>query len=226
MAKTYKSGIGVVHMKSNYKMLTIVLALGLSAGNIAIAAGDASAGKDKAAACAACHGADGNSVAPTFPKIAGQNERYLVKQLKDYQGGARQNGMMSGMVAGKSEQDLEDLAAYFSSQTVTPGSAKKELLSLGEKIYRGGNPDSGVAACTACHGPKGEGVVLAGFPALGGQHADYISSQLKAFRAAGRGDFEGDKRINDGESKMMREIASRMTDAEIEAVSSYVSGLH
>ena len=213
-------------MKSNYKMLTIIFALGLGIGNVAMAAGDASAGKDKAAACAGCHSADGNSASPMFPKLAGQNERYLLKQLKDYQSGARKNGIMSGMVAGKSKQDLEDLAAYFSSQTVTPGATKKELLSLGEKIYRGGNPDSGVAACTACHGPKGEGVVLAGFPALGGQHADYISTQLKAFRSAGRGDFEGDKRSNDGESKMMRDVASRLTDAEIEAVSSYVSGLH
>ena len=202
-------------MKSNHKILTIILALGISAGNLAIAAGDSSAGKDKSAACASCHGVDGNSSAPTFPKIAGQNERYLLKQLKDYQDGVRQNGIMSGMVAGKSEQDLEDLAAYFSSQTITLGTTKKHLLSLGEKIYRGGNPDSGVAACSACHGPKGEGVVLAGFPALGGQHSGYISDQLKAFRSAGRGDFSGDKRTNDGESKIMREIAARLTDAEI-----------
>jgi len=213
-------------MKSNNKILTIILALGLSAGNLAIAAGDSSAGKDKSAACASCHGADGNSPAPTFPKIAGQNERYLLKQLKDYQSGARQNGIMSGMVAGKTEQELEDLAAYFSSQTITQGATKKHLLNLGEKIYRGGNPESGVAACIACHGPKGEGVVLAGFPALSGQYTNYVSAQLKAFRAAGRGDFKGDKRSNDGESKMMQEIASRLTDAEIEAVSSYVSGLH
>lgn len=213
-------------MKSMNKFLLVCTIFALGVGSQVLAAGDAEAGKSKAAACAACHGADGNSAAPSFPKIAGQNERYLVKQLKDYQSGARQNAMMSGMVAGKSDQDIEDLAAYFASQTTSLGTTKKELLSLGEKIYRGGNPETGVAACTACHGPKGEGVALAGFPSLSGQHTSYVVDQLKAFRAAGRGDFEGAKRTNDGESKMMREVARRLTDAEIEAVSSYVSGLH
>lgn len=213
-------------MKSMYKVLIVITAMCLSVINFAVAGGDADAGKTKSAACAGCHGADGNSAAPSFPKIAGQNAKYLLKQLKDYQSGERQNGMMSGMVAGKSDQDLEDLAAYFASQTPSLGTAKKELVELGEKIYRGGNPETGVAACTACHGPKGEGVALAGFPSLSGQHADYIASQLKAFRAAGRGDYEGAKRTNDGETKMMREIAARLTDAEIEAVSSYASGLH
>lgn len=213
-------------MKSMNKFLLVCTIFALGVGSQVSAAGDAEAGKSKAAACAACHGADGNSAAPSFPKIAGQNERYLVKQLKDYQSGARQNAVMSGMVAGKSDQDIEDLAAYFASQTASLGTTKKELLPLGEKIYRGGNPETGVAACTACHGPKGEGVALAGFPALSGQHASYVVDQLKAFRAAGRGDFEGVKRTNDGESKMMQEVAKRLTDAEIEAVSSYVSGLH
>lgn len=213
-------------MKSKYKFLLISTALGLSVSNLAIAAGDAVAGKNKAVQCVACHGADGNSAAPTFPKIAGQNVRYLLKQLKDFQSGAREGAMMTGMVAGKSEQDLADLAAFFASQKASLGASKKELLPLGEKIYRGGNPETNVAACTACHGPKGEGVALAGFPALSGQHASYITSQLNAFRAAGRGDFQGVKRTNDGESKMMQEVAARLSDAEIEAVSSYVSGLH
>ena len=212
--------------KSSKVMNVLLMILAVNYAMVAPAAADAQAGKAKSAACAACHGADGNSMAPNFPKLAGQNEKYLLKQLLDYQTGARQDSMMAGMVAGKSEQDLADLAAYFAAQTPSKGEAKKELLELGEQIYRGGNSDTSVTACIACHGPRGKGVAAAGFPALAGQHAQYTADQLKAFRAAGRDDSQGKRRENDGDTKIMRSVASAMSDKEIEAVSSYISGLY
>ena len=179
-------------------------------------AADAAAGKTKAAACASCHGADGNSANPEWPTLAGQHEKYLIKQLAEFKNGTRSNPLMSPMAAGLSEQDMADLAAYFSSQTPKGGEADPELVALGEKIYRGGNATTGVAACMACHGPDGMGNPLANFPRLSGQHAAYTALQLKAFRA-------GD-RTNDA-GLMMRNIAARMSDAEIQAVSSYIAGL-
>ena len=129
------------------------------------------------------------------------------------------------MVMGKSEQDLADISAYFASKTASAGQSKADLAELGEKIYRGGNLETGVAACTACHGPKGKGVAAAGFPALQGQWSDYIAAQLKAFRAAGRDDNAGVRRDNDGEARMMRDVAGKLSDKEIDAVSSFISGL-
>lgn len=190
--------------------------------------GDAAKGKSKAAACVGCHGRNGNSNLANYPKLAGQNAKYLVKQMQDFQSGARVDPIMKSQVAGKSLSDLEDMAAYFSVQEVSLGKAKKDLFELGQKIYRGGNAKTGVSACTACHGPAGKGVSGAGFPAIGAQHASYTVSQLKAFRAAGRGDHQGKKRTNDGkdgEATMMQDIAAKMSDDEIEAVASYLSGL-
>ncbi|MBV1873213.1 MAG: cytochrome c4 [Gammaproteobacteria bacterium] len=204
-------------------ILVSTLSIGLT--SLGFAAGDASVGQAKAAACGACHGADGNSFSPMFPKIAGQGESYLLKQLKDFQSGARSNAMMAPMVMGKSEQDLADISAYFASKTASAGQSKADLAELGEKIYRGGNLETGVAACTACHGPKGKGVTAAGFPALQGQWSDYIAAQLKAFRAAGRDDNAGVRRDNDGEARMMRDVAGKLSDKEIDAVSSFISGL-
>ena len=204
-------------------ILVSTLSIGLT--SLGFAAGDASVGQAKAAACGACHGVDGNSFSPMFPKIAGQGESYLLKQLKDFQSGARSNAMMAPMVMGKSEQDLADISAYFASKTVSAGQSKADLVELGEKVYRGGNLETSVAACTACHGPKGKGVAAAGFPALQGQWSDYIATQLKAFRAAGRDDSTGVRRDNDGEARMMRDIAGKLSDKEIDAVSSFISGL-
>ncbi len=181
------------------------------------AAGDVEAGKSKSAACAACHGPDGNSPAPTFPKIAGQHAAYLIKQLNEYKSGDRQNATMNGMVAALSEQDIADLAAFYASQQVTVGKAAEDKVAAGEAIYRAGNGATGVSACAACHGPRGNGNPMANFPSLHGQHAEYTAIQLKAFRAG--------ERANDAGS-MMRGIAMKMTDAEIEAVAQYIQGLN
>ncbi|HUH38798.1 MAG TPA: c-type cytochrome [Spongiibacteraceae bacterium] len=204
-------------------MLGILILFGASGA--ALAAGDAAAGKAKTATCAACHGPDGNSQAPTFPKLAGQHEKYLLKQLKDIKSGARPVATMAGQLDDKSEQDLADIAAYYASQSISVGQTKEALRAKGEAIYRGGISDREVPACTACHSPTGQGNGPAGFPALGGQHAEYTASQLKSFRAAADGDPSG--RANDGEeARTMRSIAIRMTDSEIEAVASYIAGLH
>jgi cytochrome c553 len=181
------------------------------------AAGDVEAGKSKSAMCAACHGPDGNSPAPAFPKLAGQHAAYLAKQLAEYKSGERQNATMNGMAAALSEQDIADLAAFYSSQQVTLGKAAEDKVAAGEAVYRAGNAATGVSACTACHGPTGSGNPMANFPSLSGQHADYTVLQLKAFRAG--------ERANDAGS-MMRGVAKKMTDAEIEAVAQYIQGLH
>jgi len=181
------------------------------------AQGDAEAGKAKAAVCAACHGADGNSVNPVWPKIAGQGQTYLSKQLHDFQSGARKNPSMTPMAAPLSDTDIDNLAAYFSIQKRKPGVADKTLVTLGEKIYRGGKPDKGTAACMACHGPTGAGNPAAGYPALNGQHSAYTTLQLKAFR---HGDRDNDP------AGMMRTEAAGLSDDEIKAVASYISGLH
>lgn len=200
----------------NKLLISLVVTLGLATG--AQAAGNAEAGKTLSVACGACHGADGNSLAPSFPKLAGQGERYLLKQLKDFKSGTRANPIMAGQVAGLNEQQMADLAAFYASQTVTIGQAKKELVEQGERLYRAGNQEKGIPACMACHGPSGKGMAGAGFPALGGQHAGYIKAQLDAFSA--------ETRTNDGETRMMRDIARRMHNEEIEAVSSYIQGLN
>lgn len=200
------------------KKLFIGLLVLMGVSGFANAAGDAEAGKSKAAMCAGCHGADGNSAVAAFPKLAGQNVKYLVKQMNDIKSGDRVVLEMTGLLNGSSEQDMEDIAAYFSSQFPSVGAANKDLVALGEKIYRAGNKDSGVSACTACHSPTGKGNSMAGFPSLSGQHADYIAKQLRAFR-------EGE-RTNDGDAKMMRSVAFRLTNKEIDAVASYISGLH
>ena len=203
-------------MKTLLKSVVIVAGLTLDSG--VSVAGDVEAGKNASAMCAACHGADGNSAVGNFPKLAAQGEKYLLKQLKDIKSGNRAVVEMTGMLDAMSEQDLENLAAYFASQTMSGGQAKKELVEPGEIIYRTGNPATKVAACTACHGPAGKGVELAAFPALAGQHAQYIEIQLKKFRSG--------ERANDGDSRMMRGVAARMSDKEIEAVASYISGLY
>lgn len=185
--------------------------------------GDAAAGKGQAVACGACHGPDGNSAVPTFPKLAGQGEVYLLKQMQDIRDDVRSVPTMAGQLTGKSDQDLADIAAFYAGQAGSGGQTKPELLALGEKVYRNGIPDRRVAACTACHSPTGSGNAPAGFPALAGQHAEYISAQLIAYRKG----FEDDTgRTNDGDTKIMRTTAFGLSDMEIEAVSSYVSGLH
>ena len=200
----------------------IVLMLGLSAICIftgtSLAAGDVAAGKEKSASCAACHGADGNSVNPEWPKLAGQHAGYLVKQLAYFQDGERVNETMKGMASNLSEQDREDLAAYYSSQKVKIGAADPSLVEFGQKIYRSGNASSGVAPCMGCHGPNGAGNPASNYPALRGQNAQYVENQLRGFASG--------QRHNENAKKMMQILASRMTDREIRAVASYIQGLH
>lgn len=181
------------------------------------AAGDAAAGRAKAAACAGCHGADGNGGAdPSWPKLAGQFPAYLVKQLMDFKGGARKDPIMQGMAAPLSEQDMQDIAAYYAGQPLKLGTAKSaELARRGERLYRGGNAATGVSACMSCHGPSGQGIPPR-FPRVSGQYATYTEKQLLAFKSA--------KRANDAE--FMTRIAFRMSEAEITAVAEYVAGLH
>jgi cytochrome c553 len=203
-------------------LISLIVSAGLmSAAHAGEAAsayqGDADAGKAKSATCAACHGADGNSMVPTFPKLAGQGEVYLAKQLKDIRDGRRQVLEMTAFVAGLTDNDIADLAAYFDAQAPTGAGAKEELVELGEKIYRAGIEEKGVPACMACHGPSGKGIELAAFPMLSGQHEAYIAKQLH--------DFSSGARTNDGDSRMMRDTAYRLHDSEIAAVASYIQGL-
>jgi len=186
------------------------------------AVGPASKGDPKAAesivnqVCAACHAADGNSAAAANPKLAGLNAEYLNKQLVEFKSGARKNPIMSGMVANLTPQDMLNLAAYYSAQQPKPGTSKDQALALlGQKIYRGGVQGAGVPACASCHGPQGKGIPTQ-FPRLAGQHGDYIYTQLNSFRVGAR--------ANDG-AKMMRTIATKMTDADMKAVSAYIQGL-
>ncbi len=215
-------------MRIKMKHSLLVAGLGLMFGaaqlNAAALEGDAAKGKRKAAACAACHGGDGNSKSDQYPKLAGQGERYLVKQMQDVKSGARPIALMSGQLDRSSDQDIADIAAYYASKATTGGQADPDLVELGQSIYRGGISDRGVPACAACHSPTGAGVAAAGFPALAGQHAAYTAQQLQQFRAAADGDASG--RSNDGEVRTMRTIAFRMSDREIEAVASYLQGLH
>jgi cytochrome c553 len=198
-------------------LLTAVIGMTLAMSTSLMAAGNAAAGKSKAVMCAACHGADGNSPSDMFPKLAGQGEAYLVKQLTEFKSGVRSNAVMASMVAALSEQDMADIAAYYSSKTITPGAVSEDLAATGQQIFRAGNKESGLPACMACHGPTGAGVPAAKWPALSGQHSAYVEAQLKSFAAG--------TRSNDPNS-MMRDIASKMTADEMKAVAAYVAGLH
>ena len=209
------------------KKVMIALGLVLGCANGALA-GDAAAGKGKTLVCSACHGADGNSAAAAFPKLAGQNEKYLIKQMMDIKGDTRPVPTMAGQLDNMSAEDIADIAAFYAGQTNSGGQASAELLELGQKVYRAGVSARGVAACSACHSPRGGGNAPAGFPALAGQHADYIADQLRKFRIGSENTLEQNPagRTNDGDGRMMRDVAAGMSDNEIAAVSSYIAGLH
>ena len=200
----------------NKLFVSLLLTLGIS--GLAHAAGDAAAGQGKIAMCSACHNADGNSMVPNFPKLAGHGERYLLKQMRDIKSGARPVVEMTGMLDAMTEQDLADIAAWYASQKGTIGAADPALVEHGEALYRGGKLVDGVPACTGCHSPNGEGLDLAVYPKLNGQHADYIAKQLTDFR-------EGD-RTNDGDAMIMRSIAAKLSNKDIKALSSYINGLN
>ena len=210
------------------KKLTFALCVLLTSGayaseghKAAAAAGNAEAGKAKSALCAACHGVDGNSATGMWPKLAGQNASYIAQELEKFKSGARENASMTGMVANLTPEDMADLAAYFSSQTRTQGAASEALVEAGQKIYRGGNKAKGIPACTACHSPQGNGNPAAKYPALGGQHAEYVKKQLEDYRSGVRSG-----KTLEGTPVIMREIASKMSDDDMKAVADYVAGLH
>jgi len=179
-------------------------------------AGSVESGQAKSVTCTACHGADGNSLNPEWPSLAGQHESYLVSTLQAFQAGTRSNVLMSGQAAALSAEDIADLAAYFSVQTTAPRTADPALVAAGERLYRGGNRDSSVSACIACHGPFGRGNPGAAYPSIAGQHATYTAAQLRAYRSG--------ERTSDP-NQMMRNITARLTDKEIAAVAAYVQGL-
>jgi cytochrome c553 len=198
----------------------LVLGLAFSAAP-AVAQDAAKAQGIAAQVCAACHAADGNSIGPANPKLAGQFPEYLRKQLVDFkaQGGkkpARENPVMNGMVANLSAADMQNLAAYFSGQKLKPAAATdKDLATLGQKVWRGGNAQTGVPACAGCHGPTGAGIP-AEFPRVAGQYAEYVATQLRSFKDGAR--------ANDPNG-MMRGVAGRMSEREIKAVAEYAAGL-
>ena len=178
--------------------------------------GDPEAGKKISATCAACHGIDGHSVNAEWPKLAGQHEAYIVKQLQDYKSGKRVNALMAGIAPGLSDEDMRNLSAYFSTQKIKYGTANPDAIELGESLYRAGDSANRIPACMSCHGPAGKGNPAAMYPAMAGQHAAYTGNQLKMFKA--------EERANDTNA-VMRTIAGAMTNAQIEAVAEYIQGL-
>jgi cytochrome c553 len=199
--------------------LALASVVGVAADDTPLAKGDPEAGKELSQPCVACHGPKGNSPEGQWPNIAGQHAGYLFKQLKSFKAGEeRSNAQMAGMVADLSPADMRDLAAYYAAQPKkTMGASEEELVQRGREIYLGGLPDKGVAACVACHGPKGRGNPAAGYPRVGGQWAQYLDQQLRHFRSG--------ERANDAQA-MMRTLAGDMSDTEIRAVSEYMAGLH
>lgn len=210
-------------MKKIALSLTILVGV-FSAANAAAFDGDIEAGKQKAATCAACHGAEGNKPLPLHPKLAGQNADYLYKQLKEFKLGmtsggqeGRNNPVMGGMAMPLSDQDMKDISAYFASLHMEEGSTPEEVVEVGEKLYKAGDAERGIPSCAACHGPRGNGTSLAGFPKISFQNADYLKVQLEAFRDG--------TRAND-HNGMMQDIAKKLTDKDIEVLSKYLGGLH
>ena len=202
--------------------LLLGLLLGLLAGGGAAAnplvEGSVEAGQAKAATCAACHGPQGQSANPMWPVLAGQNAPYIVRQLQAFKDGARTDPLMTAQAQALSEQDMHDLAVYYAAQAPAPKVvANPATVDKGAAIYRGGDPENAVAACSACHGPTGQGNPAAAYPLLKGQFADYTAATLRAFATGNR--------KSDGPTRIMREIAVRMREDEIVAVASYIQGL-
>ena len=208
-------------MKNTLAYLCAVAGMSLAALPVqaeSLVDGFAEAGKNKAVTCAACHGAEGISANPLWPNIAGQSASYLVAQLEAFKEGTRKDPLMTSQAMMLSEQDMADLAVYFES---LPGPAQAvadaDLVSKGEALYRGGEVSKQVAACMACHGPSGAGNPAANYPALKGQHAAYTAKQLR--------DYASGERVSDGKTRIMRDIAGKLSEDEIVALASYVQGL-
>lgn len=209
-----------MHVRIAAGLLLTLLAAGF--GSAHAVTGNPEAGKAQTAACGACHGQDGATpLDPTYPVLAGQNERYLLRQLQMIQTDARQIPLMAGQLNGKTDQDLADLAAYYASLPAKVGQAKgdDESIARAERLYRGGDLSKGVAACIACHGPTGKGNAPAGFPAISGQAVGYSQKQLTEYR-------EGRRATDESYGAMMRGVAARLTDTEIAALADYLHGLN
>jgi cytochrome c553 len=213
-------------MKKSF--LTIICLVAAFTANQGLASGDAAAGKNKVATCAGCHAGDGNSMVSSFPKLAGLGEKYLYRQLTMIKSGERMVASMTGLLDNSSDQDLQDMAAYYDGQQRSIAGAQEitmigysdpiEVLELGENIYRGGNLKTGVPSCAGCHSPAGTGNGPAGYPGLGGQHADYIESQLLKYQSG--------ERASGANAKIMQGVAERLSNKEIKAVANYISGLN
>ncbi|AIU68311.1 MULTISPECIES: c-type cytochrome [Vibrio] len=205
-------------------MKKLALILSLLASCSVWAQGSIEAGKAKSQTCVACHGADGNSQLAMYPKLAGQHAKYIEKQLKDLKLGMTSGGkqgrvdpVMGGMAMPLSEQDMKDLAAYYASLPISHNTTPENVVEQGKTLYTAGDASRGLTACIACHGPRGNGTELSGFPKISGQHADYIKAQLVKFRDGSRAnDMNG----------MMQDIAKKLTDEDIDTLSKYVGGLH
>lgn len=182
--------------------------------------GDAEAGAAKAAVCGACHGLDGNSVDPQYPKLAGQHAAYTARHLQLLKDGTRENAIMAAFAMPLSEQDMLDLGAHFASLSIQPGVADESLVEKGQRLYRGGDTARGIPACIGCHGPAGRGNPQVPYPSLAGQHANYTADMLRRFRD---GAVYGEEA---GSNVAMKVIAAELSDAEIEALASYLEGLH
>lgn len=217
-----KLRIRLLRMKTTMRtatafLLTLTLSV-LTANAENLAKGDAAAGEKESTTCAACHGADGNSVNPLWPSLAGQHSSYVYQQLKAFKSGARSDVLMSSQAMILDDQTMRDLAAFYESKTAAPRAVKDQgRIVAGQRLYRGGNSETQATACLACHGPSGNGNPAAGYPAIGGQHAEYVAKALR--------DYASEERKSDRE-QMMRNIASALSDDEITAIASYVQGLH
>ncbi|HEY0199108.1 MAG TPA: c-type cytochrome [Rhodanobacter sp.] len=198
---------------------TVAVAAAAPAAEASIKPGDATAGQGKAAACGACHGMDGNSSDAQYPKLAGQSEQYIVRQLTDFKAGKRQNPIMMGMATPLSEQDMHDIGAYFASKTALPGVADQALVEQGQKLFREGDTARGIPACMACHSIDGRGNPGAMYPELTSQHAQYIEATLKSWH-------DGTTWSDDAHSQIMPAIAKKLEASDIAALASYVEGLH
>lgn len=196
----------------------VALLIGTLANAQALIEGSVEAGKAKSITCAACHGPDGNSVTPTWPSLAGQNAKYIVQQLQAFKTGARSDPLMTPQAMMLSDDDMQNLAAYYAAQQSAPKTvADPAKLDKGQALYRGGDAETGAAACMACHGPTGRGNPAAAYPMLRGQYATYVAKQLR--------DYAAGTRRTDQPTRVMREIASKLSQDDMLAVASYVQGL-
>jgi cytochrome c553 len=199
----------------NKLLVALVAVLGFS--NAVQAQGNIDAGKAKSITCTACHGEDGNSPSNLYPKLAGQHSSYLEKQLQQFKSGERKDPIMAGMVATLSDQDMKDLSAFYATKTATPEAASPEIAGAGQKLYMGGDINRDIPGCTACHGPRGNGLELAKFPKISSQHPAYIKLQLEKFRSQAR---------NNDLNGMMTDVAAKLNDDDIALLAEYISALH